>query len=126
MRTVLFDIPNHLGSLPGPLFGWGWLLLVWAVLCAGVVLWNVRRIGGVADLPSLLPIMLLSGAAIAFLAPSMLDDQRMIGLWEHLDDSATGDPDLRITEERRKLTPVGRHEFIRLIIPRSGDLKFEE
>ncbi|MGE0607624.1 MAG: prolipoprotein diacylglyceryl transferase family protein [Pirellulales bacterium] len=119
MRTVLFDIPNHLGSLPGPLFGWGWLLLIWAMICVGLLAWLARRPGGAQEARALAPIMLLCGAAILFVAPSMLDDQRMLGLFDYLDrGKAQGQPDESITED--EATENLRDDFAAIDVNHDG------
>jgi phosphatidylglycerol---prolipoprotein diacylglyceryl transferase len=75
MRQTLFYIPNEIPGLPLPVFGFGLLLLVWAVASAGMLLWLVRRQGWNADSRAHLPMMALFGLAILFLLPRMLDEQ---------------------------------------------------
>src|SRR5262245_60924356 len=75
MRQALFYIPNEIPGLPLPVFGFGLLLLVWAVASGGMLLWLVRRQGWNADTRAHLPMMALFGAAILFLLPRMLDEQ---------------------------------------------------
>lgn len=90
MRSILFEIPNHIDSLPWPLFGWGLLLAVWGVIVAGVLAWTVRRHGVGPELTAQVPIVLLFGVAIVVLIPSMLDDQRMSALFDYLDTVSPG------------------------------------
>ena len=70
MRTTLFHIPTEVAGLP--LFGFGLLLAVWAVVSLGILLVLVRRQGFNADTRSHLPLLGLAGLVIAFLLPAIV------------------------------------------------------
>jgi phosphatidylglycerol:prolipoprotein diacylglycerol transferase len=65
MCSELFRIPYVWGGVP--MFGFGVLLAVWAVVSVGTLVAMVRRHGFVAETFSYVPVLLLAGAAIAFL-----------------------------------------------------------
>ena len=71
MRQTLFSIPCELFGLP--VFGFGLLLAVWAVACAGLLAWLVRRQGFNADTRSHLLVMAVLGAAIAWVLPLLCE-----------------------------------------------------
>ena len=71
MRQTLFWIPYEVGGVQ--LFGWGLLLIVWAVFCAGLLAWLVRKQGWNSDTLGYLPILLLVGVAIVLL-PRLFPD----------------------------------------------------
>ncbi len=62
MCSELFRIPYSWGSVP--IFGFGVLLAVWALAGIGSLAMTVRRQGWSAETLSLLPLLLLTGAAI--------------------------------------------------------------
>ena len=62
MCSELFRIPYSWGGVP--IFGFGVLLAVWAVAGIGSLAMTVRRYGWNAETLSLLPLLLLTGAAI--------------------------------------------------------------
>ncbi|MEX2092271.1 MAG: prolipoprotein diacylglyceryl transferase family protein, partial [Pirellulales bacterium] len=62
MCSDLFRIPYSWGSVP--IFGFGVLLAVWALAGIGSLAMAVRRHGWNAETLSLLPLLLLTGAAI--------------------------------------------------------------
>ena len=71
MRQTLFYINWELFGWP--MFGLGWLLVVWGVLTGGLLVWLVRRQGWNADTRSWLPILAIVGVAIyatQFLLPA--------------------------------------------------------
>ncbi len=70
MLQTLFYIPSH---LPGgmPLFGFGLLLILWAVFCAALFCRLVWRQGFNADTWSYVPIFLLVAAVIVWLLPAI-------------------------------------------------------
>lgn len=75
MRSTLFHVPNRidLGGGAIPLFGLGLLLLLWAVVGGGVLLWTIRRRGWRQAVEQLgLPLAILGGL-IAWGLPA-LDD----------------------------------------------------
>ena len=65
MRSTLFLIPFELGGIP--LFGFGLLLAIWAIVCTLVLTVLVRKHGFNREMLELLPSMALVGAAILFL-----------------------------------------------------------
>ncbi len=69
MRQTLFYIPHELAGVP--LFGVGWMLAVWLVLTVVLlfVLW--RRHGWSGETLGYLPVLLVMGAAIAFVVPRL-------------------------------------------------------
>ncbi len=67
MNQTLFHIPEKLVGLP--VFGFGWLLIVWLLGCAGYLAWQVQRGGWRPQLTAQLPLMALIAGAIAFLLP---------------------------------------------------------
>jgi phosphatidylglycerol:prolipoprotein diacylglycerol transferase len=62
MCSELFRIPYSWGGVP--IFGVGVLLVVWAIVGLGSFALAVRRHGWNAETLSLLPLLLLTGAAI--------------------------------------------------------------
>jgi len=69
MWQTLFFIPRQVGGVP--LFGFGLLLAAWAVFSVVLLAWLIRRQGFDAEVRGYLPILLLVGAAIAFLLPHL-------------------------------------------------------
>jgi phosphatidylglycerol:prolipoprotein diacylglycerol transferase len=69
MRTTLLVIPHELFGLP--VFGMGWLLIAWLILCAVTLALLVRRQGWNADTASYLPFQVLIAALIVFLMPRL-------------------------------------------------------
>lgn len=65
MLQTLFVIPLRIGDVP--LFGFGWLLAAWAVVCAAGFAWAIRRVGFNADVRGYLPVALIVGLAIYLL-----------------------------------------------------------
>ena len=65
MLQTLFVIPLRIGDVP--LFGFGWLLAAWAVVCAGGFAWAIRRVGFNAEVRGYLPVALIVGLAIYLL-----------------------------------------------------------
>lgn len=65
MCSELFRIPYEIAGVP--IFGFGVLLAIWAVMSAFAVMSLVRQFGWSAETWGALPVMLLVGAAIAFL-----------------------------------------------------------
>jgi phosphatidylglycerol:prolipoprotein diacylglycerol transferase len=61
-----------------PVFGAGWLLLVWAVFSLGLLLWLLRRQGWNAETRSYLPLLVIVGALIWFVLPR-LEEQPAVG-----------------------------------------------
>ncbi len=73
MRSTLFHIPREIAGLP--LFGFGMLLAVWAIVCALRIGWKVARHGWTADLWNEFPVMLFMAAVLAFVLPWLCDPQ---------------------------------------------------
>lgn len=72
MRSTLFYIPND--TIAGlPILGFGWLLIAWLVLCAGLLIWLVRQQGWNKDTASYLPFLLAVAGVIAFLLPGLVE-----------------------------------------------------
>lgn len=69
MQTTLFVIPHELFGLP--VFGVGWLLIAWLVICAVTLALLVRRQGWNADTASYLPLQIIIAALIVFLMPRL-------------------------------------------------------
>ncbi len=67
MRQTLFYIPHEIVGLP--VFGLGWLLIVWAIASVALLAWLSRRQGWNADTLSYVPVLALMGAAIWLLLP---------------------------------------------------------
>jgi len=74
MLTTLFHIPSRIGGDAGvPLFGWGLLLAVWALVGGGAFAWSAWRHSPAAAVRTLgLPLVLV-GAVILWVLPA-LDD----------------------------------------------------
>ena len=71
MLQTLFYIPESFAGVP--LFGFGWLLLVWAIATAAILFDNVRRHGWSSDTWSYVLLLGLIGGADYFLVPKLLD-----------------------------------------------------
>ena len=74
MLSTLFYIPTHIGPSAVPLFGWGLLLAVWAVVAAATVgwtFWKNGRSGFEIVVRSLVLPLLLVGAMICVLMPML-------------------------------------------------------
>jgi phosphatidylglycerol:prolipoprotein diacylglycerol transferase len=66
---TLFYIPNQIAGMP--MFGFGLLLAAWAVVSVGLLVWLAWRQGLNGDTLSYLPLLLVIGAAIAWLLPAI-------------------------------------------------------
>jgi phosphatidylglycerol:prolipoprotein diacylglycerol transferase len=71
MLSTLFHIPSHVGPLP--LFGWGLLLAIWAVLGGVALAWAAAR-EGLARAVTTLGVPLLVAGAFIFWGLPALDD----------------------------------------------------
>ncbi|HZL91254.1 MAG TPA: prolipoprotein diacylglyceryl transferase family protein, partial [Pirellulaceae bacterium] len=69
MRSTLFIIPHELFGLP--VFGFGWMLIAWVLLCAAMLALLIRRQGWNQDTRSYLPFQLFVALFIAFLMPRL-------------------------------------------------------
>lgn len=72
MRSTLFYIPAEIAGVP--VFGYGLLLVLWAVASVGLLAWLVRRQGFNSDTRGYVPVLLLLGAVIAYLLPAISDE----------------------------------------------------
>lgn len=73
MWQTLFYIPAHVHGYP--MFGFGLLLGIWAVVSVGILGWNIWRHGVGAEVWGYLPILLLFGAAIVFVLPAISEPE---------------------------------------------------
>jgi phosphatidylglycerol:prolipoprotein diacylglycerol transferase len=73
VRSTLFHIPQQLFGYP--LFGMGVLLAVWAVVSIAVLAWLIRKQGLNNDTVSYIPVLLLVGLTIRYLAPGISEEQ---------------------------------------------------
>ena len=71
MLETLFYIPESIG--PYPVFGFGLLLLIWAVTSVGILAWLARRQGITSDTWSYVPLLLLIAAIILWVLPGISD-----------------------------------------------------
>jgi phosphatidylglycerol---prolipoprotein diacylglyceryl transferase len=76
MLQTLFYIPHELGGQP--VFGKGWLLVLWCLAAVGLLIWHVRRHGWTAETFSYIPVLVLVGAAIVYVLPH-LEEQPPVG-----------------------------------------------
>lgn len=66
-----------------PIFGFGWLLLAWAVICVALSVWLLRRPDGKREIGGYIPFFLIVAGVIAFLLPSIVEADasgKLIGL----------------------------------------------
>jgi len=68
---TLFHIPNQIGGVP--LFGFGLLLVLWAIGSVVFLAWLVRRQGFNSDPQGYLPLLLIIGGAIWLVLPKLCD-----------------------------------------------------
>ncbi|MCE9545780.1 MAG: prolipoprotein diacylglyceryl transferase [Planctomycetia bacterium] len=80
MRQTLFYIPHALEGFP--LFGWGLVLLVWAIASAATIAVNARRHGFGPAVRGYAPVLMLMGGAILFVLPLLekFEQGRPLGL----------------------------------------------
>ena len=78
MRSTLFYIPEKVAGLP--VFGLGWLLILWAVVGAIVVLLASRRETFKQEVANYVPLWLIVSGLIVFLVPGMMQDIGDTGL----------------------------------------------
>lgn len=71
MLQDLCHIPHELFGLP--VFGAGWMLILWAIVSAGLLFRLWRRQGWNADTRSYLPILIIIGLLIWFVLPRLED-----------------------------------------------------
>ena len=73
MLQTLFYIPLEIGGVP--VFGFGWLLAVWAVLSVGLLGWIGWKQGLGGEFWSYVPLLGLVAGAIVFLLPNVCEPQ---------------------------------------------------
>ena len=69
MLRDLFSIPDQWMGLP--VFGFGWLLILWALGSIALLVWLWRRHGWSSETIGYLPVLLIFGAVIAFVLPML-------------------------------------------------------
>jgi phosphatidylglycerol:prolipoprotein diacylglycerol transferase len=69
MRTTLLVIPHELAGIP--VFGFGWLLIAWVLICAAMLAFLIRRQGWNKDTASYLPFQLFVALFIVLLMPRL-------------------------------------------------------
>ncbi|MBI3837961.1 MAG: prolipoprotein diacylglyceryl transferase [Planctomycetia bacterium] len=72
MRQTLFLIPREIAGID--VFGFGWLLTLWAVGSVVLLTWSLWRHGGKETL-GYLPVLAVFGLVIAFVAPVLLEPE---------------------------------------------------
>src|SRR5205823_3031222 len=72
MHPILFSIPEKIAGVP--VFGFGWLLAIWAAGSIGLLAWLIFTRGFRAETLSYLPSIVISGLAIALVLPRLLDN----------------------------------------------------
>ena len=71
MRSTLFYIPHEWNGLP--VMGFGWLLIAWVILSAGIIGWLIRKQGWNQETASYLPFLGAVALIIAFFLPNMME-----------------------------------------------------
>ena len=71
MRSTLVYIPYEFYGLP--VMGFGWALIAWVILCAGLMAWLIRKQGWNQDTASYLWFLGVVALVIAFLLPNMVE-----------------------------------------------------
>lgn len=73
LRSTLFYIPHRIEGDPTglPLFGLGWLLILWGLASLVMVIWTVRSKGWGKEMLSLLPVLAVVAIVIAFVLPRL-------------------------------------------------------
>ena len=71
MRSTLFYIPHEWNGLP--VMGFGWLLIAWVILSAGIMGWLIRKQGWNQETASYLPFLGAVALIIAFFLPNMME-----------------------------------------------------
>jgi phosphatidylglycerol:prolipoprotein diacylglycerol transferase len=67
VRQTLFTIPHEVLGIT--VFGFGWALMVWGIVCVIAIVWLVRRQGWNSDTGSFVLFLLAIGGVIAFGLP---------------------------------------------------------
>ena len=73
MYQTLFTIPKQIAGID--VFGFGWVLGIWAVAAVVIMAISYRRHGWSAETRSQLGAVLIVGLAIAFLLPNLMDER---------------------------------------------------
>lgn len=71
LRSTLFYIPYEWNGLP--VVGFGWLLIAWVILCAGILGWLIRKQGWNQETASYLPFFGIVAFIILFFLPNMIE-----------------------------------------------------
>jgi phosphatidylglycerol:prolipoprotein diacylglycerol transferase len=71
VRSTLFHIPAQFAGVP--IFGFGWLLLVWALICIAFSVWLLRRPDGRREIVGYIPFFFIVAAVFAFLLPNIVE-----------------------------------------------------
>jgi phosphatidylglycerol:prolipoprotein diacylglycerol transferase len=71
LRTTLFYIPHRFDWDPTglPLFGFGWLLILWLLFGGLLMAWTVRTKGWGKETTGLLPVLIIVAVVIRFVLP---------------------------------------------------------
>jgi phosphatidylglycerol:prolipoprotein diacylglycerol transferase len=70
MKQTLFFIGGE-DILGLPVFGLGWLLILWSLFSVGLLAWLIRRRGFDTETRSYIPVLLVIAAVIAFVLPQL-------------------------------------------------------
>lgn len=73
MYQTLFTIPQQIAGID--VFGFGWLLGLWAVVTVLVVGWSLKHHGWNGETRGQLGAALIIGLAIAFILPNLMDER---------------------------------------------------
>jgi phosphatidylglycerol---prolipoprotein diacylglyceryl transferase len=73
MCQTLFVIPRQIAGLD--VFGFGWLLGIWAVGSLGLVAWALKRHGWSGETRGQIGAAIVVGLAIAFVLPHLMDER---------------------------------------------------
>lgn len=71
MRSTLFYVPHTF--LGFPVFGFGWLLIIWLILSVAILVQSVRRHGWTRDLTGHLTLAILVAVFIAVVLPNLAE-----------------------------------------------------
>lgn len=71
MLQTLFYIPDQIAGVP--VFGFGWALLVWAIVSVVLIAMLVRQQGWSGELLGYLPLLGLLGGVICFVLPNIVE-----------------------------------------------------
>lgn len=71
LRSTLFYIPYEWNGLP--VVGFGWLLIAWVIICAGIMAWLIRKQGWNHETASYLPFFGIVALIFALFLPNMIE-----------------------------------------------------